>query len=209
MGGSGSEGCVGLRAGGGNVRILIKGSVVSTVITLAMVVTALAQGPKPSFSITISAPESVKVGSTVELDIVVKNIADHPIVFGSYGLTHNETNFTYDVRGSAGNVPSDTPYMNGPGPQFGKDTYSNLKPEETLKLSIDLCKMFELTPGKYTVQLSHFENAFALYGSGRREDSDLGPNHKIDPRPPVPVYEPSPNSNLEVKSNTITVTVGR
>jgi hypothetical protein len=82
-----------------------------------------------------------------------------------------------------------------------------LKPGETLKISVDLCKMFELPPSRYTVQLSRFENAFALYGSGRREDTDLGPDHKIDPHPPVPIYEPSPNSNLEVKSNTITLTV--
>jgi hypothetical protein len=98
--------------------------------------------------------------------------------------------------------------MKGPGPQFVKPTYLKLAPGETLKLSIDLYKMFELTPGKYTVRLSRFENAFALYGSDRREDTDLGPNHKIDPHPPVPIYEPSPNSNLEVKSNTLTITVG-
>jgi hypothetical protein len=77
-----------------NVRILVKKSLVPTAITLAMVVTGLAQDAKPSFSINISAPERVKVGSAVELDIIVKNIADHPIVFGSDGLTHNETNFT-------------------------------------------------------------------------------------------------------------------
>jgi hypothetical protein len=97
--------------------------------------------------------------------------------------------------------------MKGPGPQFGKVTYSKLKPGEALKLSIDLCKMFELTPGKYTVQLSRSENAFAMYGWERREYTDLGPNHKAAPGPPPPIYEPSPNTNLEVKSNMITVSV--
>jgi hypothetical protein len=190
-----------------NVRTLIKGSLVSTAMTLAMVVTTFGQNPKPSFSITISAPQSVKTGSTVDLDIVVKNVADHPIVLGSDGLTHNETNFTYDVRDPAGNAPSDTPYMKGPGPQFGKLTYSKLAPGETLKLGIDLCKMFEFAPGKYTVQLSRFENAFAVYGSMKRGDADSGAKHDTEQHPPV-IYEPSPNSNLEVKSNTITVTVG-
>ena len=189
------------------MRSLTKGSVVSTVVALAMVVTGLAQDAKPSFSITISAPERVKVGSAIELSIIVKNIADHPIVLGSDGLTHNETNFTYDVRDSAGNVPADTPYMKGPGPQFVKPTYSKVAPGETLKLSIDLCKMFEFTPGKYTVQLSRFENAFALYGSLKRGDADSGAKHDAEQHPPV-IYEPSPNSNLEVKSNAITVTVG-
>jgi hypothetical protein len=97
--------------------------------------------------------------------------------------------------------------MKGPGPQFGKVTYSKLKPGEALKLSIDLCKMFELTPGKYTVQLSRSENAFAMHGWERREYTDLGPNHKAAPGPPPPIYEPSPNTNLEVKSNMITVSV--
>ena len=67
--------------------------------------------------------------------------------------------------------------------------------------------MFELTPGKYTVQLSRSENAFAMYGWERREYTDLGPNHKAAPGPPPPIYEPSPNTNLEVKSNMITVSV--
>jgi hypothetical protein len=91
------------------VRIWAKGSLVATAITLAMVVTGLAQDPKPSFSIIINAPESMKVGSMVELSIIVKNVVDHPIIFGSYGLTHNETNFTFDVRDSMGKVASDTP----------------------------------------------------------------------------------------------------
>jgi hypothetical protein len=66
--------------------------------------------------------------------------------------------------------------------------------------------MFELVPGKYTVQLSRFENAFAVYGSTKREDTDSGSKRKDQSGPPV-LYEPSPNSNLEIKSNTVTVIV--
>jgi hypothetical protein len=173
---------------------------------LAMAIASFASNAKPAFTITISAPASVKLGSAIEMSIIVKNVADHPIVLGSDGLTHNETNFTYDVRDAAGTIPSATPYMKGPGPSFFKMTYSKLAPGEMLKLSIDLCKMFEFTPGKYTVQLSRFENDFALGGKPKGADAGVGPPHNFVQKPPV-LFEPSPHSNLKVTSNKITVTV--
>jgi hypothetical protein len=171
---------------------------------LTLAIASFASSAKPAFSITINAPDSVKLGSAIEMSIIVKNVADHPIVLGSDGLTHNETNFTYDVRDAAGTIPSATPYMKGPGPSFGKVTYSKLAPGETLKLSIDLCKMFQFTPGKYTVQLSRFENDFVLGGDGAA--AAVGPPHNFVQKPPV-LFEPSPHSNLKVTSNKITVTV--
>jgi hypothetical protein len=177
------------------------------VSVMLVVVAGTAKDGRPSFSITITAPERVKVGSMVELNIVVRNDADHPIIFGYDGPTHNETNFTYDVRDSTGNVPSPSAYMKSPGPSVANTTYRPLKVGETLNLSIDLCKMYELTPGMYTVRLSRFENAFAVYGSDKPEDTDLARTYKVEPHPPKALYEPSPHSNLEVKSNVVTVTV--
>jgi len=66
--------------------------------------------------------------------------------------------------------------------------------------------MFEFTPSEYSVQLSRFENDFALYGSLKRENTDSGAKNHVEQHPPV-IFEPSPNSNLKVTSNKITVTV--
>ncbi|HTZ98224.1 MAG TPA: hypothetical protein VMB18_17605 [Terriglobales bacterium] len=161
-----------------------------------------AQATRPSFSISIGAPKDIESDS-VELSITITNISDHDVVLGSGG--HTETDFTFQVKDSTGKAPPEAPYMKGLGPDFGNLSYSMLKPGESLKRALDLRKMFVLPPGKYSIQVSRFENAFAIYGSKNRAATDLGPGHKSEPVGPL--YEPSPNSNLEIKSNTIRFTV--
>jgi len=156
---------------------------------LALTTAALGQNAKPSFSITISGPSEVKAGAASYVDIVVENISSHQIMFGwdGRGERHAQSCFAIDIHDLAGKVPAYIPdyrkqahYMNV--------MYTHLEPGEKLTFRLDLHEVFELTPGKYTVQLSRHENAFATYG----------PDWK---------NEPSPNSNLKVDSNTITMTV--
>jgi len=158
-------------------------------VALALTTTALSQNAKLSFSITISGPSEVKAGSASYVDIEVENVSNHRITFGwdDRGEKHAQSCFAIDIHDFAGKVPAYTPdyrkqarYMNV------IDTH--LEPEEKLKFRLDLREVFELTPGKYTVQLSRHENSFAMYG----------PDWK---------NEPSPNSNLKVDSNTIAITV--
>lgn len=157
-------------------------------MALALTTAASGQSAKPSFSITISGPTEVKAGSASYLDIVVENVSNHRIMFGYDGAIHHaQSSFAISIRDFAGKVPAYIPdyrkqahYMNV--------RYTDLEPGEKLKFRLDLHEVFELTPGKYTVHLSHNENSFATYG----------PDWK---------NEPSPNSNLKVDSNTITITV--
>lgn len=153
------------------------------VVCLSAICVAVDQEARPSFSITISAPHAASVGSPVELTIVVRNLTDRSIVFANYGPTRNEKNFTFDVRDAAGNQPSYTAFMKSPAPSFGNLGYLTLRSGESSNFTIDLCKIFELPPGKYTIVLSRLEHAF-IRG----------------------VAEPS---EKEVRSNTITVEVLR
>lgn len=178
---------------------------VSMAATLATV--TLGQSAQPSFSISIDAPKTFKANSAIELQVEVRNTSDHPIIFGSFGLDRGEQCFIFAMHREDGSTPPDAAYMSSTASQFGRLKYSKLAPEQSLKLSIDLRKRFDLSPGTYSVQLSRFENDFAVYGSTRREETDLGPGHVQRQTPVPPLYQPSPNSNLEVKSNTITFTV--
>jgi hypothetical protein len=172
-----------------------------------LVTATLGQSAKPSFSISINAPKTFKANSAVELQVEVRNTSDHPIIFGSFGLDRGEQCFIFAMHREDGSTPPDAAYMKSTASQFVHLKYLRLVPEESLKLSIDLPKRFDLSPGTYSLQLSYFENSFALYGPASREASDLGPGHVQSQQPAIPLAQPSPNSNLEVKSNTITFTV--
>lgn len=123
------------------------------------------------------------------MDIVAENVSNHRITFGwdGRGERHAQSIFAIDIRDFAGKVPA---YIPGYRKQahYMNVMYTDLEPGEKLKFRLDLHEVFELTPEKYTVQLSRHENSFATYG----------PDWK---------NEPSPNSNLKVDSNTITITV--
>ena len=170
-------------------------------VALALTTAASGQNGKPSFSITISGPSEVNAGSPSYVDIVVENVTNHRITFGwdGRGEKHAQSNFDIDIRDFAGKVPAYAPdYRKA---RFLNIMYTHLEPGEKLTFRLDLHEVFELTPGKYTVQLSHYENAFAMYGPEKPEDANV-PGHKE-----VPWNVPSPNSNLKVDSNTITTTV--
>lgn len=158
-------------------------------IALALTTAASGQNANPSFSITISGPSEVKAGSASYVDIVVENVSNHQITFGwdGRGARHAQSCFDIDIRDFAGKVPSYTPDYRTQARNI-RPRYTGLKPDEKLTFRLDLHEVFELTPGKYTVQLSHHENDFSLYGQGWKN-------------------EPNPNSNLKVDSNTIAITV--
>jgi hypothetical protein len=171
-------------------------------VALALTTAASGQNAKPSFSIMISGPSEVKAGSASYVDIVVENVSNRRITFGWDGLgaRHAQSSFDIDIRNFAGKIPAYTPDYRKQ-PRNMRPMYTDLKPGEKLKFRLDLHEVFELTPGKYTLQLSHHENDFAMSGPEKPEDANV-PGHKE-----VPWNEPSPNSNLKVDSNTITIAV--
>jgi hypothetical protein len=65
--------------------------------------------PEPFFSITIKAPETVKTGSTVELEVVLTNTSNQTIRSGEQ-LGGAQLNYDIDVRDGEGHAPPETSY---------------------------------------------------------------------------------------------------
>lgn len=167
-----------------SLKVLLLIIVVGSLVSL----TVGGKSAKPYFSVTISAPQAVKVGSAAILNIAVTNTSSTTTPFSSgYGEDQGEFGCDFSVLTAEGKPAPETRYMKavegkdqGPGPQLVISTRSlstRLAPGESMKFRADLNKLFDLEPGKYTVQLSRFESAW----EGRPE--------------------------AVVKSNTITITV--
>ncbi|HLM83011.1 MAG TPA: hypothetical protein VK302_20610 [Terriglobales bacterium] len=162
------------------------------------------QDSNEPFSITISAPQSVKIGSVAKMSIIVRNVSKRSILFGICSdATRVRLNFDFDVHGPDGRPASETPYMKDKRIEGHYGTV-DLKPGGTFRVSEDIEKLFDLTPGAYTIQLSRGENDCVLHPPGRLADLEL--------RKPVvtglPQLEPSlPTPRAIVKSNVVTLTV--
>jgi hypothetical protein len=120
-----------------------------------------AQEQQPSFSITISAPQTVKAGASVPFVITVKNISTTQIGFLTDVSSALVFDFLFNVQGPEGKQAPETPYYHA---VLGKDRHrvvfsrmhkgNSLSPGETLKLNMDLTQLFDFKPDKYTIQLS-------------------------------------------------------
>jgi len=126
--------------------------------------TGLAQTAQPRYSITISAANTtVKAGREVRIHIVQNNTTDKEQPFWLEGnpAYHGEYLYLIDVRQSDGKKPSRSKYF-----QSLTDDTGNFrggvalngglvmkKPGEAITSSIDLNELYELTPGKYAVQV--------------------------------------------------------
>jgi hypothetical protein len=134
------------------------------VTPLALLSSGRTQEKQPPFSITISASQAVKAGSAVWLGIAVKNISGSRIDMEmASGVNFN---FLFSVRHLEGNKAPETPLYDA---IQGKEPHTSphisvsprwsrlptwLSPGETLYFNTDVDRLFELKPGKYTIQLS-------------------------------------------------------
>jgi hypothetical protein len=139
---------------------------------------------KPPFSLTISAPQDVKVGAPVIVKITLTNTSDHDIPGGAVAMEEGTSiqDFDIKVRDSKGRPLAETEYgmtVRGRSPhQSGLFStvfaLRPLKPGKSRGEKRELSREFDLgRRGKYMVHAEIFD----------------------------------PDSNLLVKSNTITVAV--
>jgi hypothetical protein len=176
-----------------------------------------AQKTRPEFSIAISAPPIVKVGTPISVKITVTNTSNHVIAFDRWDV--GQRDFNIEIVDLQGNPAPSTKYMKatrgedqGPGPQVvfaGSLVQTDLKPGEALKETADLKELFDLEPGKYTVHLwrRDFQEGHVTSGvTTKPEDMDLSkpPQEGISqPNPPRAAAKPK----AVAKSNMITITV--
>jgi hypothetical protein len=101
------------------------------------------------------------------LEIALTNISPQAINVAQGEILQDELDYDFDVRDAQTKPAPETKHLKaikgedqGPGPQtvivssFG---YAQLKPHETLKSFVDLTQLFELSPGKYSVQVTRLD----------------------------------------------------
>lgn len=121
---------------------------------------------QPSFSITITAPQStVKASSEVELEVVLKNISQRNINVSEM-LGGADLNYDIQVRDSQGKLAQETAFglkLHGKDPtyqgQHGSIVARTLAPGSTHESKAYLNKMYSLPPGAYAVQVSRRDPA--------------------------------------------------
>jgi hypothetical protein len=144
-----------------------------SILALAIYGVALAQTPQRSFTFDISvAQDAFKVGSQIVVKIQLKNTSDHDITRTS--LPHWDTEgeligFRPIVRDAQGKEPPLTKWgrtallrpplddheavlvLNAVGPVA-------MHPGEILKTEIRLNALYDLVPGKYTIQVQYYDD---------------------------------------------------
>jgi hypothetical protein len=164
------------------MNIRMKATLFSIVLATASV--SLAQSTqanrKPSFSITLSTPDGVvKPGSNVMLEVVLKNTSDQDISAGEL-LGGAELNYDIDVRDSKGDLATETQYgrrIHGKDPNPGHGGSGVAR---------------ALKPGETQKTKTFLNRVYDLSQPGSYT---------------VQAQTRDPNSNMIVKSNTITFTV--
>ncbi len=102
------------------------------------------------FSITITAPAEIKVGSEIEVRVQMTNTSANEISAGTFYVDGVDTAYSYDVRDSAGN-----PSRRRTSDMAGSVKLGTLKPGETTEEGTLVGRVFNMTrPGQYTIQLS-------------------------------------------------------
>jgi hypothetical protein len=143
-------------------------------LTFAIYGVALAQTPQRSFTFDISVAEGTfKVGSQIAIKIEVKNISNHDIpatVLPGSDVHGELIGFRPIVRDAQGKEP--------PLTKWGRKTLSRQLPDDEndavlvvspvvlipvhpagiLKTEIRLNEMYDLVPGKYTVQVQYYDD---------------------------------------------------
>ena len=138
----------------------------ATPIDLSAQNVELNQGLTPSFGLTISTAKGpVKAGSTVQIEIVVRNISGHDISFqmtytrpfveitdhvriaDRNGVNVSETDFGRKALGYVATSGVD-----------GKLVHVSLKMDKSFAYQLNVDELYDMRrPGKYTIQIDRFD----------------------------------------------------
>jgi len=147
--------------------ILLLHTGTSSLIVLAQ---TTPKSTKTPFSVTISATQTVmKAGAEVRINVVLTNISDREIYINVSGGP-GELDYTVSVLDRSGHEAPETKYLRALRGEDASDPgetttlvvarsfgLRDVKPGETFRSSIDLGKLYDLQPGKYTIQLERIE----------------------------------------------------
>jgi hypothetical protein len=124
-----------------------------------------------SFSLMIQAPSTVfKIGAPVELRIILKNTSDHEIQIWRNALGQEGLVYKLDVKDEHGKVPPTTKfkeslkglenpaYLTPQTPIKISGAWVPLKPGNTLTDPINVSRLYDLRPGRYSLQVQRLDD---------------------------------------------------
>ncbi|HUJ31712.1 MAG TPA: hypothetical protein VLY23_10565 [Candidatus Acidoferrum sp.] len=104
----------------------------------------------PDFSLTISAPAHIKVGSEVDLTIKITNTSTHDIDAGSFYADGVDMAYRYELRDSVGNL-----VRNKHREMIGSIRAKTLKPGDSAEEKVLISRIADMTrPGQYKLRVS-------------------------------------------------------
>jgi len=143
------------------------GKFAALIVLIAVTQSASPQKAWP-LSYSITEPKIAIVGS-VRIFITVTNVSKSAIRYHSHPLGHGECRFVFILRNSAGELVKEDERWKVPVDRNGfSDGCAEempeliLKPGGTINESANLSKLFDLSPGNYTVQISMTTKSIAV-----------------------------------------------
>jgi len=182
------------------------------VLNLVLAFPASAQEKKPEFTVSVSAPvTTVADPMQLELSVTLTNTSDHAIAFS--GDESAITSFLIDVFDATGKLAPETNAMRAlkgeppepTKPGEGRLAFSNFRDldlsltpgESTVFRLSNICSLYRLTPGKYTLVATgydfHPRSGKPPYGVGFRSEM-------LKRKQPANTDE---GTSIPVRSNTI------
>lgn len=157
-------------------------------VALVAIGTACAQTPNASFSLAIdSANKNAKVGSEIQIDIVLTNASDHRIVVVKSGPNAEISGNLIVMRSSTGRVPPFTKLgratLGREDGMAGSSVQVALEPGQASREQARLHELFELAPDTYTIWVERKDrttggvarsNTIALTVTGEHKTASFG-----------------------------------
>jgi hypothetical protein len=144
------------------LRVVVFGILVSGAPLMS-----LPQGSTPSFTLTISAPESVIANSAINIEMKITNTSEAALTLNTSYYGNLPVGYNYIVRSQKGDLISSSPcFLQGakgvdlklPCGAVGSARTGYLRPGETWATMARLTEKYSFDrPGRYTIQVSRQE----------------------------------------------------
>ena len=128
---------------------------VGILVPIMLVSSALVRSAESPFSLTITGPSAITVGSELKVTVELRNTSDHPLLLTNHGAGgHGQEGLYLEVRDSRGNILPLTEHYRR-SQKEGEDgsffTFT-VPPNGTSRSMVVVDHLYQLsTPGKYTI----------------------------------------------------------
>lgn len=128
--------------------------------------------PKPFTILLAGPPSSIKTGAICEISMTITNISTHQIAVRKDNGGSPASNYTISVLDDAGHTLMARSSKEARGAIRSSFQFKRLEPKETLKETINLNSLFDLSkPGVYKIRV--WRDVEPEYGGGRVDSNEI------------------------------------